>query len=239
MIKVAILDDEKQWIKKIKKLTENSLEPKTPCEVQGYTNFQQLMLALEENEYFDLYFLDMEMPDTNGLEVARAIRQQFIEPVIIYVTNHLSYAVQAFEVNAYRYIPKAMLEEKLPEAIAALLPSIEKKDERIYTVQTNVTAETILFRDIYVLQKDGKYVIIHHRHGNTRVRKTLEQIYQEIKGDEFVRIDKSNVINLIHTMSIGSRQVRMRNGMRLSVSQSRFMAVKKLFVEYWDKRGIL
>lgn len=60
--------------------------------------------------------------------VAKEIRQYYNEPIIVYVTNHVEYAIQAFEVNAFRYIPKALLREKLAEAYDVLLPKLDQLD---------------------------------------------------------------------------------------------------------------
>ena len=57
------------------------------------------------------------MPVKNGIEVAKEIRKLYPEPVIIYVTNHLNYAVEAYEVNTYRYIAKESKKRRLYEKV--------------------------------------------------------------------------------------------------------------------------
>ena len=50
--------------------------------------------------------------------MAREIRKYYFDPFIIYITDHVEYSPEAFEVNAFRYIPKIKLQEKLPEALS-------------------------------------------------------------------------------------------------------------------------
>ena len=110
MIRIAILDDEKEDLEKEAEITRKYFYDKqTTCEIITCQNSEWFLLGLKD-EKFDLYILDAEMPDKNGIEVAREIRKLYPEPVIIYVTNHLNYAVEAYEVNTYRYIAKGKME---------------------------------------------------------------------------------------------------------------------------------
>lgn len=54
---------------------------------------------------------------------------------MIFITNYMDYAVDAYEVNTYRYIPKTKMEEKLPEAYESLLPEFMKREEQYYVIE--------------------------------------------------------------------------------------------------------
>ena len=69
------------------------------------------LLGLNE-EKFDMYILDIRMPGENGIEAAREIRRLYPDPVIIFITNFVDYAIEAYEVNTYRYIPQRVSERK-------------------------------------------------------------------------------------------------------------------------------
>ena len=114
------------------------------------------MEELKAAEYYDIFLLDYELPDKSGLAVANEIRRYYDEPVFIFVTNYVQYAVQAFEVNAFRYIPKKLLEEKLPEAYKAILPKVAQKDKRIIRVNTVESFDVIYLKDIFYILKEGK-----------------------------------------------------------------------------------
>lgn len=126
------------------------------------------LLGLTE-EQFDIYILDAEMPVKNGIEVAKEIRKLYPEPVIIYVTNHLNYAVEAYEVNTYRYIAKDTMEKGLNAAYETLLPILLAKEERYYIVKKRSELEKIAYSDIFYVKKEGKCAVIVHRNGETSV----------------------------------------------------------------------
>ena len=152
MLHIAILDDEPKYIQLIREITEEAMDRLGySYELNAYTDVEKFLLNLKERDYYDIYLLDVEMPQMSGLEVARRIRKEFREPSIIYITNHVQYAIEAFEVNAFRYIPKRCLQEKLPEAYEVLGELHQAQNERVFPIKTEYRMELIPFREIYYL----------------------------------------------------------------------------------------
>lgn len=236
MVQIAILDDTESERERIEAIIRGYFNEKGAEYEYGISLFsgsEALYIELEDKKYFDLYLLDMEMPGCNGLQVAQVIRDYYMEPFIIYVTNHMEYAIEAFEVNAYRYIPKARLEELMPKALDTLLPKIAQLDKRAYIVEWDSGVEKILYRNIYYIHKDGKYIRITHRNGESRIRKTLQEIFTELNSEEFFYIDKSCIVNIRHILSCRKGQVNMRDHTILPLSRPRYQAVREKLTEYW------
>ena len=156
MIRIAILDDEKADLEKEEQITRQYFyNRQAESEIATYQSVEWFLLGLTE-EQFDIYILDAEMPVKNGIEVAKEIRKLYPEPVIIYVTNHLNYAVEAYEVNTYRYIAKDTMEKGLNAAYETLLPILLAKEERYYIVKKRSELEKIAYSDIFYVKKEGK-----------------------------------------------------------------------------------
>lgn len=233
MIKVMILDDEEIYLEKEKQITEKYFAGRgLPCKIDIYQNADWFLFGLKEEAY-DLYILDVEMPVRNGIEVAKEIRKLYPEPVIIFITNYIDYAVEAYEVNTYRYIPKAVLETKLPAAYNALLPAIIEKEEHYYIIEKKGEVEKLAYSDIMYLKKEGKYVVFVHRRGESKVRKSLKLVQQELKSEEFLLVDKGYIANIKHVMKLKSHDLYMRDGMILPVGNARFNQVKQAILEFW------
>lgn len=232
------MDDDEGSIRKIRALTEQYFFRKNlEIRIHSYDSAKTLLFDLPDLSSCGLYLLDVEMPEVSGLEVAGRIRREYPEPCIIYITNYIKYAPAAFEVNAFRYIPKQMLEEKLPLALDALCSRQIDSMDRCYRIQSHSNMESIYYREIYYLHKDGKYVSIVHENGIGKVRKTLQEVYQELDSEEFIYIDKSCVVNLKHVMSLKQRQITMRNRAVLPISAPRVSEVKKKITDFWEKHG--
>ena len=238
MIRIAVLDDREEEAKRLELIIHTYFaDKKTDYETKIFVKGDLLLMDLEEKKYFDIFFLDMEMPDQSGLDMARQIRDYYMEPFIVYVTNHTEYAPAAFEVNAFRYIPKIMLEEKLPEALDALLPQIALLDKRSYMAVTTEGIEKILLRNIFYITKEGKYIRIFHRNGESRVRKSLQDIMQELNSQEFFYIDKGCIVNIAHILSSKKGEVLMRNHRTLPISRPRYHEVRDRIMEYWKENS--
>lgn len=236
MIRIAALDDSREWLRTEEKITDRYFaDSGEEYEFCTYSNVNKFLLDLDEGNYFDIYLLDIEMPETNGLQVAREIKKVCLDSFIIYITGYVEYAVEAFEVNAYRYIPKKMLAEKLPEAYASLQAKLEPDEGPFYIIQTNSRMEKMEQKGIYYLQKEKKYVIFTTKDGTSKVRTSLDEACQALEEEMFVRIDKGCVVNLRHIMKLENRSVKMRDGAYLPVSQPQLSFVKRRIAEYWRK----
>ncbi len=233
MIRIAIVEDEEDCIKKETEIIKQYFAgQRIPYDIAVHMNVEWFLMGLKE-EVCDLYILDVKMPFKNGLEAAREIRKLYPDPAIIFVTNYIDYAVEAYEVNTYRYIPKSNLGEKLLQALDSLLPKILEKEKRCYMVEKRGEIDKIPYSDIYYLKKDGKYVDLVHRGGITKLRKTLIGILQELDGKEFLPVEKSYAVNIRHVMQIKGCDLIMRDGAAVPVGTARIGKVKKEILDFW------
>lgn len=122
-MRIAAVDDETHVLERFKRM------------VSGMTDFnlcglfetgEQLLAYLRENP-LDAVFLDIEMPDINGLQLSEQIQNLKQNIEIIFVTAFNQYAVEAFELQAMDYIMKPMTEERLGKTIRRLLKANKKE----------------------------------------------------------------------------------------------------------------
>ena len=233
--RIAVIDDVAEEAEYIRSLSDKYFENHRGYkhEIDTYERGESLVRDIKAGKYYDIYLLDVEMPEKSGLEIAKEIRRCYPEVFVVFVTNHVQYAIPAYEVNAFRYIPKRLLSEKLPEAYDHLLPKLDLFDKRVYMIESASNIEKILYKDIYYVTKYSKYLTIHHRHGESKVRKTLSTIMDELDSSEFIYIDKGCIVNLIHITSCKKEEVVMRNGDSLKISRPRYRQVRESIMDYW------
>ena len=120
-----------RFVSKITGLIQSLLQNSTDSPViTTYINPTALMDAISDGERYDVYILDVEMPEQNGLEVAKHIRQFQPNAALLFLSSHLNYATEGYKVQALRYVPKLDLENALPEALEQALATLEKTDTR-------------------------------------------------------------------------------------------------------------
>ena len=120
MVEIVVLDDDICCIEAIKDISRRHFEHvDEEYELRCHTDTEEFLNEMKERDC-DIILLDMELPGTSGLEVGSKVKLCQPDAVLIFITNYVEYAVAAYEVNAFRYIPKIMMEEKLPEAYTVL-----------------------------------------------------------------------------------------------------------------------
>ena len=98
MIKIALCDDDSPFVSKITGLIQSLLQNSTDSPVlTTYINPTALMDAISDGERYDVYILDVEMPEQNGLEVAKHIRQFQPNAALLFLSSHLNYATEGVQ----------------------------------------------------------------------------------------------------------------------------------------------
>lgn len=151
MLQIAICDDEQDTVQENKKTAEECLcQCKTAGKILTYTTSANLLWDITEDHFFfDLILLDIEMPGISGMEIAEKIRPFLPDVKIIFITSHIEYAIDAFELSVFRYVPKQDMDRRLPSAIKDAVRLIALEEEKF-----EVSRRTIN-RDIEELCRAG------------------------------------------------------------------------------------
>lgn len=237
MLRIAICDDDEKAVKSHKELTENCLRQwGKPWEITSYTDSGNLFYDITEDHFFfDLILLDIEMPGSTGMEIAEKIKPFLPNVKIIFITSHVEYAIDAFELSIFRYVPKNDMDRRLPAAILDAARLIDLEDEKVYTIRTGSRLEKIPYKEICYIERDGKNACITTAGGMSRVRKSLQQVYEELGAEEFLFIDRGRIVNIIHVMQVRDGLALLKNGTSLPISRSHLQAVKEQINRYWGE----
>ena len=238
MIRIAILDDSDKDRTFINNITNKYFNRKgIRSEIYLFSKAEILLIELKEKEYYDIFMLDIELPEQSGILVAKETRKDLPESFVIFISNYEEYALEGYKVRAFRYITKDMqrLENLLEEALDCIVPIIEQKNEKEYLYIAGSSFGKILYRNIYYIVKDHKYIIIYYRGGVIKERKTLQEVYQELDAEEFFYIDKGCIVNVCHVCSCDREKVYLTGGTELHISRSKYEMVREKVLTYWGK----
>ena len=203
----------------------------------------------------DLIFLDIQMPELNGFEVLEAIEAEPM-PVIVFVTAHDKFALQAFEVHAVDYLLKPFDRERFESALRRALQQVKyREDPARAEAQAAVLAEVqaptksierlavksggrirfVRTADIAWIESAHNYVEIHEDKQSHLLRDTISAIEQKLPQDKFVRISRSTIVNVekikeLEPLFYGEYTVTLQNGKRLTLSRRYRSKLPKLGV---------
>lgn len=238
MIYIAICDDNEKTVEILKSrviafLKDNNIL----ADINVYTRSTMLQYDIEEGKHYDLILSDIEMPHIDGMNLAAYIKRYLPEVLIIFITSHLKYAVDAFELSIFRYIPKNALNVKLPHALKDAINMINIQADEYYMIEMPSRIEKIPYHKILYIQREGKNSVITLIDNSvTKVRKSLTQIFKEIESEDFIYVDRGDIVNLAHIMGIKDGIVELKNGIRLPASHSKLEQIKVKLSEFWGKQ---
>lgn len=181
----------------------------------------------------DVLFLDLHMPDLDGLGVARALRRDKL-PLIIFVTAYDKHALEAFEWGAVDYLLKPVRQERLAAAVAkarAQLAGLKPAPAKDATagprrIVGRVGSDQYLLdpADVIAFVAEGEVVHIITGQQKYIASQTLKLIEEKLPTPPFRRIHRGTIINTDHIRKISPLSskrwlLRMSNGMETVVSK--------------------
>ncbi|RAJ88148.1 DNA-binding LytR/AlgR family response regulator [Chitinophaga dinghuensis] len=177
----------------------------------------------------DVIFLDINMPDISGLELAHAIGKG---PMIIFTTAYKQYAFEGFELNAVDYLLKPVSQERFERAMEKVFSLMqqqpaEKETDHI-VVHSSYQVLKINTHRIKYIESLKDYLRIHlHDAPPVMTLMTMKKMMTCLPADKFSRIHRSFIVAVREIRSISNRRVKMNCGMILPVGDSYIQFMKE------------
>lgn len=201
--KIAVIDDDPEILSEEKeKIIQITRALNIPAYVQEYVGAEDFLCDLED-EVYALYIIDVVMPDKNGFELARMIREQDSEVPILFLTDYKQYAIGGYEVRALRYLLKGKCEEEFRKILPSIYEEWLKLDQTYYQYTYRNTVEPIAFSDILYIIMDGRQPVIKTKYKSYYDRKSLKELYCILDKRYFVMIRKNCIVNLKNVKYFG------------------------------------
>lgn len=236
MVKIAVCDDEPAFAERVKMVIEAECrELGVSSEVALYTDSGMLAYDIDEKRYFDMLFLDIEMPGLTGMELADRIKASLPQALVSFITSHTKYAVKSFELSIFRYIPKAEVESCLPMAVSDGIRLLSWKVKECYVVETPRQIVRVAMSDILYIYKKQKYSVMVLPGEEVPVRKALGQLKEELNREEFVMIERGYMVNLYHVRKMEGASVVLDEGSVLPVSQNHVKEVREAIAGFFRR----
>lgn len=237
-IPVLIADDEAPARRKLARFLGEHADIEVVAEASNGVDAVDL-IAMTKPE---LVFLDIRMPDLDGLGVAQAIAQNEKPPAIVFVTAFDQYAVDAFEVSALDYLLKPYDRERFDRAlsrarrtmlgaqngsrIADVVAQLRKEDRYVkrMLVPNDGRSFFVAVGHIVRLEADGNNVTIHAKNGTYTLRSTLDALEARLDPEQFARVHRSHVVNIDEIAEInpwfhGDYKLSMKDGSEIAWSR--------------------
>ena len=212
---------------------------KTPCEVRCFSKGYPLLYEIEDNIPFDLFFLETQLPDIDGLLLAQKIKELLPDGLFLFVSNQTATVFDAFQLPAFRFLPKTQIQERLEEAFVSAISQIETLHSQYYVVQSGATLERIpLHRIVYII-REGNYCAFQDETSRQyRIRSSLKNVYDHLPADKFIYINQI-ICSVSHIDKIEGDTVFLSDGSRINAAKGSVRKIKNTLLRFWTDASLL
>ncbi|MGN0353208.1 MAG: LytR/AlgR family response regulator transcription factor [Roseburia sp.] len=231
-MRIAICDDEAVFREQLKTKLENYYKS-LDVWIQSYASGEDFTYDLEKIQY-DLVFLDIEMGGMDGFETAKRLKAQYPESTIIFLTSHTDLAMEGYEVQAFRFLAKPIVEEKLFAALQAFEERLHKVKK--IAIMENGTQKYIRCMEIRYIKSENVYLKVVTEREIYWVRKKLKEILEELPSEMFVMVHRSYIINLEYVKCFNGTEIILEDETEIPVSKGKRDFFKQQMMRYMKEK---
>lgn len=180
---------------------------------------------------YHIYFLDIEMDNISGIDIAKKIRTFNHNAVIIFTTGYTNYVFDAFDVNAFHYLIKPIDEKKFEKVLFAAIKSLSPK-EKFLVAKINNFLTKIYLRDIKYIESDQRKIKVHTTYDVIEYYYKISDLEIELLQYNFFRCHKSFIVNLKYVQSFDNTFITLKTSEKVFVSRYKLADFSKAFMYY-------
>ncbi len=224
MMRIAVCDDDSLLARILAEtIRKTFLQCNVQTEIQVYTSLPVLKAQVEKRR-FDLLFLDIDMPDLDGITFGKWFRASGHQAAIIYISSHEERVFESFEVKPYYFIRKTTFLEEIGRIIPRFVREMENDVFQSLVVrdENNALLHLNVGRIVYIegemkLQK----AVLYQQKTCVRIKSTLNALEEELGERGFLRAHKAYLVNSRYIRRIESGLVWLSTGESIPLGRTR------------------
>lgn len=233
MINIAICDDDLLFASKIETmLLEISKKKFIKMHIEVFSDGTELWNDISIGGRYELLYLDIEMVQLNGIDVAKKIRKNDNNVILIYISNYENYFIQLFEVEPFRFIKKPV-DKKIfwdyfDKAYERML-----SDDAYFEYKFNKVPYKMLAKDIIYFESSGRFIYVKYTGGIGKFYGKLNMLEKQLENGKipFLRIHQSFLVNYRFVSRISFSNVILFDGTELQISEDRQKKIRARYNE--------
>lgn len=232
-MRILVCDDQPETAEKIAGMLEQyKIRAGIAARIDPCSQPQQMRkLSLES---YDILFLDVDMETVSGMELARIVRRHRKDAVIVFITNYIEYAPEGYEVQAFRYLLKAELEQKL---YAVFIGALEQYRQSHRTLSFSVEGEYIdvALHHVLYLESQKRQIKLHllqERCPFYQFYGNMSRMTGQLEPLGFLRIHKSYLVNMEYLEKLQYGSAQLKGGLVLKTSEKNFAQIKQNYLAW-------
>lgn len=245
MLRIAICDDEEKQLNQTTALLNTYLQsrPNLNGQVEMFQSGGALLTRAENAEGFDLYVLDILMPELNGIDTGRRLRALGEGGEIVYLTSSNDFAADSYDVRAFFYLLKPVEQNKLFQVLDGAVEKLNRRRSSAVVVATADGSRRILLERIRYVERVGRCMRYYCTDGaldSQTIRVPFREAAAPLLADRrFCLCGASFVLNFQYVTGVQGQTALLDNGQTVALPRTAATDFKKAWGNYWLEENLL
>ena len=180
----------------------------------------------------DVLFLDIDMPEMTGFELAKILCRDFKDTLVVFMSAYDNFVYESFNYLPFAYMRKAHIADDLPNVVLRIKNKL-LEPSRYVTLSTKDKEIRVDAKEIMFFESDKNYYTTHMASGRKySCRGTISNLEEAVKDLNFFRTHSAYLVNLEYAEKITDDGYLLVGNVTIPISQKRLKDFKKAFSEY-------
>lgn len=235
MIRLGICDDDGKILEILGRMVESQYGEQ--IQIQTWNSSEELLFWCEEKGCvsLDVLLIDIVLQEGSGIELAKKLQRLSRRVKIIFITGHIEYATDIFQVEPVYLLKKPVSALKLVEAIDRAIEKIRLEEHQVITLHSKGMISRINVKYVSFIETCERKLLIHQNEDISKIYMKLDELEEKL-GEGFLRCHHSYLVNMDYIKNFSSQEIELTDGTRIPVSRPKRKAAKKRFLSYLGEK---
>jgi DNA-binding LytR/AlgR family response regulator len=235
MFHITICDDSIEDLTYIERHLRKGLEDKNlNAEISVFTDPKILLEKLCSGTLIaDVVFVDIDMPDMNGIEFAEKLYVTCPGIETVFITNHDEFVYKAFRCKAIGFIRKKAIDSEISEVIDVIYLHLLRRNKKII-IDESGSEKPVSVLDIIYVKSDNHYVELYTKDSKSVMRKSINRFETDYAAYGLIRVHIRYIVNVRFIKTIEKKFVLLKNNEQIPISREKEKYVKERF-QYFSR----
>ena len=232
---ILVCDDNEAYLNQIGSIVKEWMKINN---VDGETFFSsdiQAVIRVAGFTDYQIAFLDVEMPEMSGLELAKVLREKNPDIIIVMVSNYTNYVYDAFSLQVYSYIYKEDMDIKIPDVLDKAMVEV-KDSSRMFTYKIQRETYMINVRRIKYFEVNKHHTEMYTENEMIEFVEAMKDVENRLDKNIFVRINRNNIINVRYIEEVREDYVLLAGDVKLPLSSKYLKDVRNKRLQWYAVR---
>lgn len=225
---IGICDDDNRFMQLLKEQLKVEI-----CKYFGFINVKIFcyengdeFLNSSHKNFFHIAFIDIEMPQKSGFEIANDVNLLYPNTSIIFVSSHESYVFDSYEYTPLWFVRKETYSRDLLLALRKYF-KVTKYQHLVYQIKIGKVNKTVFQKDILYFECRSHEIMIKMLNEEYQMYGSLNHVLSELKNENFIRVHRSFLVNSIYISGVSGKKIVLKDGSEIDLGRMYKNEVKK------------